>query len=66
MGFSYDDSDAPTALALAWDFDGNGTTDATGTSVTHRYGTPGTYRARLTVTDSGGLTGTDTIEIVVR
>ncbi|MBA3380548.1 MAG: immune inhibitor A [Actinobacteria bacterium] len=63
---SYDDSDAPTALALAWDFDGNGTTDATGTSVTHRYGTPGTYRARLTVTDSGGLTGTDTIEIVVR
>jgi PKD repeat protein len=63
---SYDDADAPAALTQAWDFDGNGTTDATGGSATYRYTTPGTYQAKLTVTDSGGLQGTDTIEITIR
>jgi hypothetical protein len=63
---SFDDADAPTALQHAWDFDGDGSTDATGSSVTHKYETAGTYTATLTVTDSGGLTGTDTITIVVR
>ena len=63
---SFDDADAPTELSHAWDLDGDGTTDATGSSVTHRYDAAGTYAVTLTVTDSGGLTGTDTIEIVVR
>jgi M6 family metalloprotease-like protein len=62
---SFDDLDAPTGLQHAWDFDGDGATDATGSSATHRYDTPGTYEVALTVTDSGGLTGTDTITIVV-
>jgi chitodextrinase len=58
--------DAPTDLQYAWDFDGNGTTDATGSFATYRYRTAGTYTATLTVTDSGGLTGTDSLQIVVR
>ena len=63
---SYDDADAPTALKYAWDFDADGKTDATGDAVTYRYATAGTYPATLTVTDSGGLTGTDTITITVK
>ena len=63
---SFDDADAPTDLQYAWDFDGNGTTDATGSFATHRYGAAGTFAATLTVTDSGGLAGTDTLQIVVR
>jgi PKD repeat protein len=62
---SFDDLDAPTELGHAWDFDGDGVADATGSSAIHRYDAAGTYEATLTVTDSGGLTGTDTIEIVV-
>jgi immune inhibitor A len=62
---SYDDLDAPAELAHAWDFEGDGVTDATGSSAVHRYDAPGTYPATLTVTDSDGLTATDTIEIVV-
>jgi PKD repeat protein len=62
---SFDDVDAPTELAHAWDFDGDGVVDATGSSAIHRYDSAGTYEATLTVTDSGGLTGSDTIEIVV-
>jgi immune inhibitor A len=62
---SFDDLDAPTELGHTWDFDGDGVADATGSSAIHRYDVAGTYEATLTVTDSGGLTGTDTIEIVV-
>jgi PKD repeat protein len=42
--------------ASNWDF-GDGTTGS-GASVTHTYGTPGTYRVQLTVTDARGATGT--------
>ncbi len=39
-----------------WDFDGNGVFDATTTSptVSHTYVTPGTYQAKLRVTDADG------------
>jgi M6 family metalloprotease-like protein len=62
---SFDDRDAPTALQYAWDFDGNGVFDATGRNATHRYNLAGTFQATLRVTDSAGLTDTDTIAIAV-
>ncbi len=51
---SFDDRDAPEKLAYAWDFDGDGTEDATGREAAHAYDRAGGYDAKLTVTDSGG------------
>ena len=51
--------------AYAWDFDGDGTTDATGATTTHTYGTEGTYDLLLVVTDEAGLTATDTVTVTV-
>jgi PKD repeat protein len=52
-------------LSYAWDFDGNGTVDATIASATHQYTAPGAYSARLTVTDPAGKTGTTVLPITV-
>ena len=52
-------------LTYAWDFDGDGTTDATTPTGTFTYAEAGNYTARLTVTDEGGRTGTTNIDIVV-
>ncbi|MFB9315816.1 ThuA domain-containing protein [Nocardioides plantarum] len=63
---SYDaDTGDATGLTYAWDFDGNGTTDATTATASHTYTTVGNFTARLTVTDEGGRTGTSNIDIVV-
>lgn len=43
-------------ITLAWDFDGNGTTDSTEAKPSHTYTTAGVFTARLTVTDSDGRT----------
>ncbi len=60
-GASYD-LDGSVA-GYAWDFgDGNA---ATGEGVTHTYRTPGTYVARLTVTDDRGVSGSTTRTITV-
>jgi glucose/arabinose dehydrogenase/PKD repeat protein len=45
------------ALTYEWDFDGDGTFDATGVRVEHTYTELGTYTARLRVTDTGGKRG---------
>ena len=63
---SYDAEDAPSGLTYAWDFEGDGTFDATGGSVAHKYAAAGTYPATLRVTDSGGKTGTAVVAITVR
>ena len=42
------------ALAYAWDFEGDGTTDATTASASHVYLDDGDYTARLTVNDGRG------------
>jgi outer membrane protein OmpA-like peptidoglycan-associated protein len=50
------------AVSYAWDLgDGN---KATGASVNHTYAAPGKYTARLTVTDSDGLT--DSADVPIR
>ena len=43
-------------LTFAWDFDGDGTTDATEANPTHVYRDNGVFTARLTVTDGAGKT----------
>ncbi|WP_211589869.1 PQQ-dependent sugar dehydrogenase [Microbispora sp. H11081] len=55
----------PGALTYQWDFDGNGSFDATGVTATHTYTERGQYTARLRVTDAGGRYGLATIEITV-
>jgi glucose/arabinose dehydrogenase/PKD repeat protein len=52
-------------LVYAWDFTGDGTTDATDATPSHTYPENGVYNARLTVTDPHGKTGTTTVPITV-
>ncbi len=56
------DSDG-TIQEYAWDF-GDGTGDM-GATVTHAYGSAGTYTVMLTVVDNGGSTDTDTLSVAV-
>ena len=50
-------------LSHVWDFgDGNSTSGAT---VNYTYMTAGTFNARLTVTDNGGLTDTTTMPVIL-
>jgi len=52
------------ALTYAWDFDGDGTTDSTEAGpVDHTYATPGQFSAKLSVTDTTGLTGAASVVI---
>jgi outer membrane protein OmpA-like peptidoglycan-associated protein len=46
-----------------WEFGDGG--KASGAEASHTYGTPGEYRARLTVTDNDGLTGSATVPVRV-
>ncbi len=52
-------------LTYAWDFDGDGTVDSTEPGPTHVYTEPGSFTARLTVTDLSGKTASSTETIVV-
>jgi cytochrome c len=53
-------------LTWAWDFDGDGTTDATDeAAVSHTYDTPGQYHAKLSVTDQSGLVGAASVVVTV-
>ena len=47
------------ALTYTWDF-GDGSPTATGRTVEHRYPSPGSFTARLTVADAHGATATTT------
>jgi glucose/arabinose dehydrogenase/PKD repeat protein len=50
------------ALSYDWDF-GDGSAHSSQRRPTHRYNAPGTFTARLTVSDGRGLSDTDTITI---
>lgn len=54
---SYDPDGGPITK-YEWDFDNDGTYDATGTDVSHSWGTPGTYLVQMRVTDNEGSTDT--------
>lgn len=60
-----DREDAADRLAYAWDWDNDGAIDGTGATSTHRYAAQGTFEARLTVQDTGGLTSTALFLVVV-
>jgi glucose/arabinose dehydrogenase len=62
-GSSIDPEGGP--LTYEWDFNGDGTFDATGETVTHTYTTLGAYTARLRVTDAEGRRGLTSTTISV-
>lgn len=52
-----DDPDTDQPVALAWDVDGDGFDDGTGSEITKRFSTPGEQHVRLRGTDvDGGIT----------
>jgi PKD repeat protein len=46
----------PTIVSYTWDFNGDGTIDATVVTAVHTFTTVGTYLVKLTVTDSAAKT----------
>ncbi|WP_439676609.1 LamG-like jellyroll fold domain-containing protein [Embleya sp. MST-111070] len=57
-GSASTDPDPGETLTYAWDLDGDGAfDDSTAANPSYTYTVPGTYRARLRVTDPVGLTG---------
>ncbi len=58
------DPDAGDTLSYAWDF-GDGRTGA-GAEASHSYAQPGSWTARVTVTDSAGGTATAEVALTVR
>jgi hypothetical protein len=52
-------------MTYAWDFNGDGTTDASGPSPTYSYPAGGTYTAKLLVTDDLGSTSSATQSLTV-
>jgi len=52
-------------LSYAWDFDDNGSVDSTAANPTHTYSSAGDKRARLTVADGTGGSGTAVVSVVV-
>jgi PKD repeat protein len=61
------DPDVGDSITYAWDFmNDGGAPDSTAPNPSYTYPTWGTYTARLTVTDSFGLTATDTASVRVR
>ncbi len=49
-----------------WDFTSDGTYDATGIKVKHRFGAAGTYTVTLRVTDPAGNSNTTSKQIKVK
>ncbi|PXY27727.1 PQQ-dependent sugar dehydrogenase [Prauserella muralis] len=67
VSFSGAESSDPegSALTYEWDFDGDGTFDATGVQAQHTYVDNGQFAARLRVTDPSGKVGLSSVEITV-
>jgi PKD repeat protein len=63
--FTSTSTDDVAVTGWSWDFNGDGTVDATTETAAHTYTTAGTFSVILTVTDEGGLTHTKTSAITV-
>jgi PKD repeat protein len=63
--FTSDSTDDGSITLAQWDFDNDGTFDATGNEVQHSYAVPDTYTVRLKVTDDRSGTHETTKAIVV-
>lgn len=62
---SFIDADLDDTHTISWDF-GDGSTDSGTLTPTHVYANSGVYTVTLTITDSGGGVGTDTLDITVK
>lgn len=58
------DVDGPI-VSIEWDFNNDGTVDATGPTTSHTYTAAGNFTAKVTVTDTDGLTASHTLPITV-
>ncbi|MBC2839820.1 ThuA domain-containing protein [Robiginitalea sp. SC105] len=58
------DPDDDETLAYAWDFEGEGI-GSTERNPTHTFTRPGTYTARLQITDGAGNTASDSVRVTV-
>lgn len=63
--FNGNKSQIKNPIDWEWDFQSDGIIDAYSAAVQHTFRTAGTYDTKLTITDSQGLTHTQTIEVVV-
>ncbi|WP_135661511.1 PKD domain-containing protein [Halorhabdus rudnickae] len=62
----FDGSDSSGLIeSYEWDFDGDGTVDATGKVVTHTYESTGEYTVTLTVGDGEGNTNSTSVTVTV-
>jgi len=62
---SYDPDVFDAIVSWEWDFENDGTYDASGESVTHTYDVEGTYTVGLRVTDRLDATNTATTTVTV-
>jgi PKD repeat protein len=54
LNVAFADTSSGAVTARLWDFDGDGIPETADANPSHTYTTPGTYTARLTVSNSGG------------
>jgi len=52
-------------VSYEWDFENDGTVDATSQTTDHTYGVIDTYTCKLTVTDNDAMAGSNTVEVNV-
>jgi hypothetical protein len=63
---SSDEQSPDSQLRFDWDFQSDGTYDATGLDVQYRFGAAGTYTVTLRVTDPGGLANRTSQQVKVK
>ena len=63
---SSDEQSPDSQLVFQWDFQSDGTPDATGMKVKHRFGAAGTYTVTLRVTDPAGNSNTTAKQVKVK
>lgn len=63
---SSDDGTPDSGLGFEWDFQSDGTVDATGMKPRYRFGAAGTYKVTLRVRDADGLSSTVEKQITVK